>query len=285
MPELPEVEITRRQIRAHLVGRSIARVVTTKNSYFFLTPPKSLARHLEGRHVVELERHGKYLIARLDDDRRLLLHLGMTGQLFTSNASSVRLLRSHVPQLPVGFEPDEHTHLCLHFSDDGPAVFFRDVRKFGKVGLLDPRSDKRLRRLGVDALTVTGEELFARSRKRHICLKSFLLNQAVLAGVGNIYADEALFLAKLRPTKKAQTLTRKSAESLAAQVRHVLERAIGLGGSTIRDFVTPEGESGCYQRERLVYARTAEPCVVCQTPIRRTVLGGRSTHYCAICQK
>src|SRR5688572_30147168 len=134
MPELPEVEVTRRRIAPFLQGRAITRVLTTAPSYFFLTPPTLLKRRLRGATINELQRHGKYLLACLDDGSSLLLHLGMTGQLFTQSASSPRLLRttaasSVTPEGQAGFAPDRHTHLQLHFADDGEAVFFRDVRK------------------------------------------------------------------------------------------------------------------------------------------------------------
>ena len=165
MPELPEVEITRRRIAPVLVGRRIAKVRTTADSYFFLTPPRVLARGLEGRDVRGLERRGKYLVAQLSGGARLLVHLGMTGQLFAAGARSVRLLSSTAraalsPEEQPAFEPDAHTHLRLSFADAGCDVLLRDVRKFGKVRLLDPgQSDPRLDRLGVDALAATPDEL------------------------------------------------------------------------------------------------------------------------------
>jgi len=173
VPELPEVEVTRRSIAPLLVGRRIAKVFTTRPSYFFLTPPARLERELPGRTVVALERRGKYLLGELDDGRRLLLHLGMSGQLFAESASSVRLLSaarraSLSPEAQRAFAPDRHTHLRIEFDDGGPGLFFRDVRKFGKVRLLGAgESDARLDRLGVDALSATGAG--ARSRSRASC--------------------------------------------------------------------------------------------------------------------
>ena len=156
MPELPEVEVTRRRIGKLLLGRKIARVVTTKPSYFFLTSPKRLQRELAGRTVKKLERHGKYILARLDSGATLLLHLGMTGQLFGEGASSQRLVRaaerSRATAKAPRFVADEHTHLQLEFVDKGPRVFFRDVRKFGKVLLVGAgQSDARLDKLGIAA--------------------------------------------------------------------------------------------------------------------------------------
>ncbi|MFT3926243.1 MAG: bifunctional DNA-formamidopyrimidine glycosylase/DNA-(apurinic or apyrimidinic site) lyase [Myxococcales bacterium] len=291
MPELPEVEVTRRRIEPKLVGRTISEVVTTKASYFFLTPPKELARKLVGRRVVGLERLGKYLLASFDDRTRLLLHLGMTGQLFTASARSVRLLRTTGtgaldPNDQGSFKPDPHTHLVLRFEDGGEAVLFRDVRKFGKVRWLAPQAkDPRLDKLGPDALGATGERLYEVSRKRKTAIKTLLLDQEALAGVGNIYADEALFRAGIRPGRAARSLTRLECDKLADSVRQVLLRSIETGGSSISDYVQPDGSDGAYQNERKVYSRTGEPCSVCHTSIKRIVLGQRSTHYCPHCQK
>jgi formamidopyrimidine-DNA glycosylase len=291
LPELPEVEVTRRAIEPHLVGRRIARVRTTEPSYFFLTPPARLARALTGRSVTRLDRHGKYLVALLDDDRRLLLHLGMTGQLFAAGARSVRLLsaerRSTLgPDAQPQFRPDQHTHLTLEFANGPPALYFRDTRKFGKVRLLAPgEDDARLGKLGVDALAATGEELYVAARRRKSAIKSLLLEQAVIAGIGNIYADEALFFAKIRPARSARRVTRAECETLVKAARRVLERAIVQGGSSIDDFVRPDGSDGQYQRERKVYAREGEPCSRCSASIRRIVIGTRSAHFCPTCQR
>ncbi len=289
MPELPEVETTRRRITDKLVGRRIASIDVTKASYFFLTPPRTLQQKLEGRTVAELVRHGKYLIAQLDDGARLLLHLGMTGQLFTASAKSVRLLRKNAaldPEQQTGFAPDEHTHLVFRFADGGEAVLFRDVRKFGKVlWLAKGKTDERLDKLGPDALTVTGELLYQESRGRKVAVKSFLLDQGVIAGVGNIYADEALFRAKVRPKRAARSLSRAECDALAREIRAVLERSIETGGSSIDDYVQPDGSDGGYQNERKVYGRKGEPCGACGTVIKRIVLGARATCYCPSCQK
>ncbi len=291
MPELPEVEVTRQRIEPLLLGRAIADVATTRPSYFFLTPPGRLRRALAGRRVDALLRRGKYLVAALDDTSRLVLHLGMTGQLFSSAATSPRLLRASArailaPEAQLRFSPDEHTHLRLRFADAGPEVWMRDARKFGKVLWLAPGvSDERLDRLGPDALAASGKSLFAASRGRRVAIKSFLLDQAVLAGVGNIYADEALHGAGVRPTRAAQRVTRAECERIADALRRVLLRSIETGGSSISDYIGPDGVDGAYQDERQVYGRTGEPCPVCATPIRRIVVGARSSHFCPRCQR
>ncbi|MCC6572468.1 MAG: bifunctional DNA-formamidopyrimidine glycosylase/DNA-(apurinic or apyrimidinic site) lyase [Planctomycetes bacterium] len=291
MPELPEVEVTRRSIEPKLVGRVIAAVHTGKPSYFFLTPPRELQKRLTGRKVTGLNRHGKYLLAKLDDGSRLLLHLGMTGQLFTQGASSVRLLSATAraslkPQEQPQFTPDKHTHLRLTFADGPPDVIFRDVRKFGKVKLLDKNeSDARLDKLGPDALEATADQLFRAITGREIAIKSALMDQGVLAGAGNIYADEALFLAGIQPKKPAGRLKKAQCEALLKALQGVLRRSIETGGSSISDYVTPDGSDGGYQDERRVYARTGAPCYACGTAIKRVVIGQRSAHYCPQCQK
>jgi len=309
MPELPEVEVTRRRIAPLLEGRTVAAVTTTRPSYFFLTPPARLRRALTGRRFEKLERRGKYLLATLDDASRLLLHLGMTGQLFSSAVTSPRLLRAQAraagaqraagerrssgraravlaPEAQPRFTPDGHTHLRLAFRDGGPEVWMRDARKFGKVLWMAPgRSSERLDRLGADALGASGDALFAASRGRRVAIKSLLLDQAVLAGVGNIYADEALFGAGVRPARAAGRVTLAECERIAAALRRVLERSIETGGSSISDYVAPDGADGAYQDERRVYARAKAPCLACGTAIRRVVLGARSSHYCPQCQR
>jgi len=291
MPELPEVEVTRRRIEPILVGRRISSVRTTAPSYFWLTDPGVIRRRLPGREVADLVRRGKYLLAGLDDGRRLLLHLGMTGQLFSSEASSVRLLSSTStsalsPEDQPGFRADQHTHLVVSFDDGGPAVLFRDVRKFGKVRLLEPgETEPRLEKLGLDALEVSGEHLFGCSRGRKVAVKSLLLDQGAVAGVGNIYCDEALFVAGVRPTRRALRVTRREYDAIATALRQVLERSIETGGSSISDYVNPDGRDGAYQDERRVYAREGEPCPACGDPIRKISVGQRGTHFCRVCQR
>jgi formamidopyrimidine-DNA glycosylase len=289
VPELPEVEVTRRRLHELLVGRTIASVVTTSPSYFFLTPPSVLRRRLPGRRVTALDRHGKYLLARLDDGSTLLLHLGMTGQLFGEGARSVRLLRVSDRKArgreARAFQPDRHTHLCLSFRDRGTRVFFRDVRKFGKCLLLSPSQDAaRIEKLGVDALKARGDDLFRESRKRRIPIKSLLLDQSVIAGIGNIYADEALFLAKVDPRRPAQQVSREACERIVRAAQRVMRRSIKTGGSSISDFIGPDGADGGYQSERRVYGRESEPCPTCRDAIRRVVIAQRSSHFCATCQ-
>lgn len=273
VPELPEVELVGRYLRPRLLKRRIARVVTSRPSYFFLTPPALLRRRLRGEVIESLERIGKYLLLRFSSERRLLLHLGMTGQLILPVTSSV------------DFAPDQHTHLTLEFSDAGPLLHFRDTRKFGKVKLLDTNeAEPRLDKLGVDALAVTAELLFSASRKRRAKIKSLLLDQTAIAGIGNIYADESLYLARIHPELQAHALSFDQCAVLAQMVRRVLRHSIRFGGSSIDDYIHPDGSDGRFQAKHQVYGREGQPCRSCKTPIQRIVIGQRSSHFCPRCQ-
>jgi formamidopyrimidine-DNA glycosylase len=290
MPELPEVELVARYLRPHLLGRRIARVATTQSSYFFLTPPATLAQSLPGERITALDRIGKYLLVVFESEQRLLLHLGMTGQLIVAGARNPRLIanghRRGAPNALPDFTPDQHTHLSVYFADRRPALFFRDTRKFGKVQLLAVGEDSpRLSKLGPDALTVKASYWFVASRSRRVAVKSWLLNQTVTAGIGNIYADEALFLTGIRPTRSAHSLTKPECEALAKNVKRLLRQSIRAGGSSIDDYVHPDGSDGRFQERFNVYGREGQPCGRCHTNIERLVLGGRSTHFCAHCQR
>jgi formamidopyrimidine-DNA glycosylase len=266
MPELPEVEVTRRQVARVLNQAVIVDVWTSPPSYFFVSSPAVIRRKLRGRRVQALTRQGKYLLAELDDGSRLLLHLGMTGQLTTQSSKL------------------DHVHLRLTL-DSGHIVTFRDVRKFGKVEWLPPgRSSPRLDKLGPDALVIRPAEFFLRLSKRKLPVKQALLNQSVLAGVGNIYADEALFHAGISPLRPGSSLSLPEAARLLREVQKVLKASILQGGSTINDYLKPDGELGGFQHWHRVYGRTGEPCSKCRAPIVRIVLGGRASHYCEGCQ-
>jgi formamidopyrimidine-DNA glycosylase len=291
VPELPEIEVTRLRIAPLLEGRTVSEVHTTRRSQFFLTPPSTLRRRLTGRTIRCISRRGKYLVGVLDDASRLVLHLGMTGQLFSSHAASPRLLSATsratlAPEEQCRFRPDAHTHLRLGFEDGGPEVFFRDARRFGKVLLLGPgQRSERLDRLGTEALELSGQELFRATRGRRLAIKSLLLDQSVVAGSGNIYSDETLFLAGVRPTRRAGRVTRRECDAISEGIKRVMLRSIETGGSSISDFVAPDGRDGGYQDERHVYAREGEPCHRCGRTVRRVVIGQRSAHYCPGCQR
>lgn len=267
MPELPEVETVRKQLLRTWKKQSILTVETTGPSYFFVTPPGTLKRKLKGQTLVDLTRHGKTMLASFEGGDRALFHLGMTGQ----------FVAQHLKQ-------DGHVHLILHLQS-GRTLSFRDVRKFGKVEWLPKgKSSQRLDRLGPDALTVTDHELREALASRRVAVKTALLNQELVAGIGNIYADEALFRAGIRPTRAAGRLTQVECCRLAVEVRNLLAQAIKSGGSTINNYVQSNGKKGGFQHQHQVYGRGSLPCLLCATPISRVVLGGRSTHFCPSCQ-
>lgn len=268
MPELPEVETVRRQLERVWRGRAIERVQAGADNYFFVTPPATLRRKLRGERLQNLERRGKYLIAQFQSGQRLLLHLGMTGQFVAR-------------RLPA----DGHVHLVF-FLEGSQVVSFRDVRKFGKVELLPPQmSCPRLEKLGPDALSAPSLETANKMRRRKAPIKAVLLDQALWAGVGNIYADEALFSAGIRPTRSAARISVAAAKRLVRATQTILQQAIEAGGSTINDYIQPEGELGGFQNWHQVYGKLGQPCPRCHAAIRRVAVAGRSSHFCPRCQK
>jgi len=290
MPELPEVEVTRRRISPLLCGREIAAVTARPASSFFLTPPATLRRRLLGRRVVALDRRGKYLLGELDDGSRLLLHLGMTGQLVAASAESPRLYRLRDRHAGASATPgsasDEHVHLRLGFRDRGEEIRFRDPRRFGRVQWLAAEAAcPRLERLGPDALEATAAALRGALARRRAPIKALLLDQSLLAGVGNIYADEALFAAGLRPLRPGGALSPHAVATLLAALQRILCASIAQGGTSISDFVAPDGSDGAYVNELGVYGREGLPCTACGATIRRIVIAGRSSHYCPRCQR
>lgn len=274
MPELPEVETVRRSLR-RAVGARIERLETSGKPLRLNRPvPRArLARALIGRRIEGLRRLGKYLLVDTDGPRSLLVHLGMSG--------SFRLHKERDPREP-------HTHVVLGL-DRGRELRFVDPRRFGQVDLVErgrEREHPSLAVVGPDPLAerVDGDYLYARSRGRATSLKSFLLDQKNLAGVGNIYAAEALWRARLRPTLRASRLSRAQAAELARAVRGVFDFALRHGGTSLRDFVDGSGQAGENAEYLVVYGRDGEPCQRCRTPIRRTIIQGRATYFCPTCQ-
>lgn len=268
MPELPEVEVVRRQLAKKWLRRTIEKVWVGKASYFFLTPPERLKRSLERRKIVALTRHGKYLSCLFDDGGTLLFHLGMTGQ----------VTMAETPR-------DAHVHMQWTLSDGGVATF-RDVRKFGKVEWLPSGAvSSRQEKLGPDALVIELAAFEGALKKRKAPIKQSLLDQGVLAGVGNIYADEALFRARVHPLTPSATLTPTQTKKLLKEIQDLLNESISRGGSTINDYIHPDGELGGFQNFHKVYGKDGERCPRCRGTIERIVLGGRGTHYCAGCQR
>ncbi len=271
MPELPEVETVVRDLRPLLVKRRLQGVRVGRQALRRPWSPR-WTKALAGRQVEEVRRRGKWIVVGLQGDRQLVFHLGMTGQLVVAPAESPCL---------------KHTHLIFSL-DDGRQLRFRDIRRFGSATLFITAAEVEryfaASGLGPEPFDLEagywGQRLAAARR----CLKAILLDQRVLAGVGNIYADESLFEARLHPRLQGHDLNATQAQRLRRAVAAVLQRAIDKRGSSISDYVDGTGQKGNYQNEFRVYGRTGQPCHRCQTPIERLVLAGRSTHFCPHCQ-
>ncbi len=273
MPELPEVETVRRQLEPLLVGRRFERVQINDPRLVRPFEPVAVAAELEGERVAEVDRRGKYLIFRFESGRVLLVHLRMTG--------SFRHRRSGVGK------DDPHRRAVVRL-DDGSDVAYRDVRRFGTWLLVEPEELEPYLadRLGEEPLVAgfTPARLARRLAGRRAPIKAALLDQRTLAGLGNIYVDEALWGARLHPKRPAGELDANDVRRLHGAIRRVLETAIERRGSTLRDYSTPRGRRGSMQRAFKVYGRTNEPCDRCGTPIEKTRTVGRGTWYCPHCQ-
>ena len=273
MPELPEVETVRRQLEPALVGRRFEHVTIDDPRLVRPYDPAEVAAELEGERVVAVERRGKYLVFRFESGRVLLIHLRMTGS----------LLRT-----PGGSLPDDSHRRAVVKLDDGSDVAYRDVRRFGTWLLLEPGEaepylDARVGDEPLDAL-FTAARLGERLAGRRTSLKAALLDQRTLAGMGNIYADEALWRARLNPLRPAAGLDRAEVRRLHGGIRAALEQGLARQGSTLRDYRLPDGGGGSMQDEFRVYGRRDEPCDRCGTPIARTQVAGRTTWFCPTCQ-
>lgn len=271
MPELPEVETIRRALDARLPGRRFAAVVQRRPDLRFPLPER-LPERLAGRRLLGFRRRAKYLLADLDGGETLLLHLGMSGRLVFG-----------------GPEAGRHEHLTFTF-DDGTVLRFVDPRRFGMLGLAPTATlaeHPLLARLGLEPLApgFDGGALAAALAGRRSALKLALMDQRVVVGVGNIYANEALFRARLSPFRPAGGLRPAEVRRLAAGVRAVLEEAIAAGGSSLRDYVQADGELGFFQDRFLVYDRAGQPCPRCGGAIARAVQANRATFYCPACQR
>lgn len=273
MPELPEVEVVRRALVPWVVGRTIvdARIVEPRLTRRRGTP-EEVATAITGRRVRDLRRRGKFFVFDLGD-RSLIVRLGMTGQLLWWDAKGP-------------FQPDGHTHARLRLSCGG-ILSYRDVRKFGEIFILPTHAVDSTLGVGVEPLdsAFTPATLAGICRGCRVRIKPLLLDQRKIAGIGNIYADEALFRAGIRPTRAAASLRPEEIRALRRGIRAVLEAGIRHGGSSISDFRDPCGEPGHFTPHHRVYHRHGKPCVVCKTPIRRIVLGQRGTHFCPTCQR
>ena len=275
MPELPEVESVRRRLAPVLEGRQLERVEIADARLTRPFDPNLVARELEGERVVAVDRRGKYLIVRFESGRALLIHLRMTGSL------------RYQPRA-AGPLPDDPYRRAVVRLDDGSDVAYRDVRRFGTWLLLEPEELEPYlaARVGPEPLDpgFGAEELAARLARRTAPVKAAILDQRTVAGVGNIYADEALWRARIHPLREAGGLDAAEIQELVKAIRGVLELGIERQGSTLRDYALPDGEAGGMQDEFRVYGRLGEPCERCGTPIERIVVGGRGTWYCPGCQ-
>lgn len=273
MPELPEVETIANGVHARVRGERIDEVWLGSKPQTFKTAPRTMARGLEGRRILRVYRAGKHIVCELGGadkvEAQWIVHLGMTGRLLVTT-----------PDAPL----EAHTHARLGLSG-GKEVRFVDPRRFGRLELRELKRVKAFEAPGAEPLTVEAKEFAGLFRGRKLAIKAALLNQTLLAGVGNIYADESLFRAGLRPRRQAGRLTAAELERLRVALQEVLRAAIRLGGSSVSDYVDANGVRGFFQLEHRVYQRTGEPCLVCATAIRRIVVGGRSTHYCPKCQQ
>ena len=286
------METIARGVNDRVRGDQIVDVWFGKHREPFKTPPALQAKGLKGRVLLGIHRTGKHIVCELGTfsvksalrvskskesassisgvaDAQWIVHLGMTGRLLVTT-----------PEAPVA----AHTHARLGLAS-GRELRFVDPRRFGRLEFRTLARDSRFAASGAEPLNIQAEEFVSIFRGRKLAIKAALLNQNLLTGVGNIYADESLFHAGIRPRRRAGRLTRAELERLRLSLRKVLEHAIQLGGSSVSDYVDANGVKGFFQLEHCVYMRTGEPCRRCQTPIQRILLAGRGTHFCPSCQR
>jgi len=258
-----------RSLAPHLSGRRVTGVEVRERRLRGDLPPE-FAVALTGRRIERLDRHGKYLLATLDDRRLWLIHLGMTGRLTLE---------------PVGRGPERHDHVLVGL-DDGKRLTYSDPRRFGRMAVIDPAHLGQEAGRGLNALspTLTPEVLFGCTRGRRTPIKALLMDQRRIAGLGNIYANEILFRAGVRPRRRAGGLRRADCARVVAATRAVLADAIRRGGSSISDYVDGLGRRGWFQLRHSVYDRAGAPCRRCTTPVRRCLIVGRASYYCPRCQ-
>jgi formamidopyrimidine-DNA glycosylase len=270
MPELPEVETTKRGIAPHILGKTIEKVIVRERQLRWLIP-SDFEEHLLGATIENVQRRAKYLLIKTQKNT-LIAHLGMSGYL--------RIVNNDTPI-------DKHDHVDFVF-DKNTVLRFNDQRRFGALVLAngDVMKHLLLRDLGVEPLSddFTAQQLFQLSRRRRVPIKTFLMNGKIVVGVGNIYANEALFMARILPTRHAGDLSLTDCEKLVSCIREVLARAIENGGTTLRDFVNADGKSGYFQQQLHVYGRGKLPCSQCTQPLQEIRLANRSTVFCSQCQ-
>jgi len=271
MPELPEVEIIRCGLEPLIVGQQIERVVV-RTPQLRWPIPSELTRVLRGQVVHAVERRAKYLVFRLQDGN-MIIHLGMSGRL--------RLSRGHEV-------PGKHDHVDIFFKN-GDCLRFCDPRRFGAIlwSATDPMAHPLIVKSGPEPLSAAlhGDYLYERSRGRRVSVKQFIMDQRVVSGLGNIYANEALFAARIHPVTPAGRISLKKYRHLASAIKKTLRKAIAAGGTTMRDFHDESGQAGYFQLKLKVYGRSSESCLVCGHTIRQIRNGQRSTFYCPRCQR
>ncbi len=274
MPELPEVENVRLGLLKTVLGRAVRKVSLRRADV--VTGKKRPGDLLSGRKIADIGRLGKQLVLLSDEKGHgpcVCVHLGMTGSLRYYDSAE-------------DLEPDAHTHVTWHLSDSGYLVF-RDPRRFGGLWTFGSKQElveQRWMCLGPDALVIKPRQLLSSLRSTQRAIKAVLLDQSVVAGLGNIYVDELLFLCRIRPQQRASELNEDQARRLVHQMRCLLKRAIRSGGSTLRDYVSVKGQAGAFQISHKVYGRSGQPCVRCGTELSSDTLAGRSTVYCHACQ-
>jgi formamidopyrimidine-DNA glycosylase len=276
MPELPEVETICRGIRPHIVGRTIVKITHSGKNLRSPVPLEDMQRLLPGKKILEVRRRAKYLIVEFDIGCLLVIHLGMTGNLGIFS-----------PQKPCA----NHCHLRFLLSD-GMELRYTDVRRFGSMNVFEPEDAASLEETffnttGPEPFSneFTAEYLYQAARNRSVPVKTFIMTNQVVAGVGNIYANESLFKAGIDPRRKACSITKKSWQQLISSIREVLEQAIECGGSTISDYVNADQQSGYFQMNFQVYGREGQKCNTCGTKIVKRQIGGRASYHCLTCQR
>lgn len=271
MPELPEVETTKKGITPYVVGETVSNIIIRERNLRWPIPA-SLKLSLKNQLIRKLRRRAKYLLFYTDKGC-MILHLGMSGNL--------RVLDNTIPH-------EKHDHVDIVF-ESGHLLRFHDPRKFGSILWTkdDPLEHKLLNHLGPEPLSeeFNVDYIFAKSRKRTQAIKTFIMDSRMVVGVGNIYASEALFRAEIKPTKKAGSVSKARYERLVSEIKNVLSQAIEKGGTTLRDFYNGDGKPGYFSQELNVYGREGEPCKKCKKKIKMIRLGQRSTFFCSHCQK
>ncbi len=271
MPELPEVETTRRGIEPHVTGARVTELIVRRRD--LRQPVSKNLSVIEGRCITGVSRRSKYLLLAIDDGSTVLIHLGMSG--------SLRVISPSDP-----WKTHDHIGITL---DNGRQLRFHDPRRFGLVLRLigDPMAHPLLKNLGPEPLgeNFTATHLQVACAKRSAAIKLIIMDAKVVVGVGNIYASEALFRAGILPRTSGRRVSKPRLTRLADAIREVLTDAIAEGGTTLRDFLHSDGEPGYFRQKLFVYERKGEPCRVCRTPIRHAVIGQRSTYWCPKCQK